>query len=80
MKYHFSLKKNEKKKEIITEKMYNLIHLLQKWDYEYYILDNPTVTDVFYDYHLNELKKLESEAGFIVQESPTNKINSEIYK
>lgn len=72
--------KKEKNLEIIKIKMKEIISLLQKWDYEYYVLDNPTVEDFIYDSKFNELKKIENDSNFVLSESPTNKLNSDIYK
>ena len=34
---------------------------LEQWNYEYYVLDNPSVSDAEFDRHMNELMLLESE-------------------
>lgn len=41
-----------------VEEIRNLLH---KYSYEYYILDNPSVSDSEFDRLLNELIKIESE-------------------
>ncbi len=38
-----------------------LVEELNKYSYEYYSLDNPTVTDKEYDKKYDELKELEKE-------------------
>ena len=38
-----------------------LVELLNKYAYEYYSLDKPSVTDKEYDLKYDELKKLEEE-------------------
>lgn len=40
-----------------------LVELLNKYSYEYYSLDNPSVTDKEYDVKYDELKLLEDETG-----------------
>ena len=37
-----------------------LTDILNKWAYEYYVLDNPSVSDKEYDALYDELKKLEA--------------------
>jgi DNA ligase (NAD+) len=72
--------KKEENLEIIKAKMRKIISLLQKWDYEYYVLDNPTIEDSIYDLKFNELKKIENDYNLVLSESPTNKLNSDIFK
>lgn len=48
-----------------------LTDILNKWAYEYYVLDAPTVSDKEYDAFYDELKKLEAESGEVYPDSPT---------
>lgn len=73
MKKVENLEANKREMEALVEK-------LQQWDYEYYILDNPTVADATYDAQLRTLKKLEIDSQFALVNSPTRKLNSAIYK
>ena len=41
-------------------RMRELEKLVETWDYEYYVLDNPSVPDAEYDRTFNELKALEA--------------------
>lgn len=59
------------------ERMKQLVELLNKYNYEYYILDKPTVADIEYDRLLDELFKLEKETGIVLDNSPTHKVGSE---
>ena len=59
------------------KRMEELISLLTKYNYEYYILDKPSVADIEYDRLLDELFKLEKETGTVLQGSPTHKVGSE---
>ncbi len=59
------------------ERMKQLVDLINKYNYEYYILDKPTVADVEYDRLLDELFKLERETGIVLDNSPTHKVGSE---
>lgn len=62
------------------EKMRELVKILNKYAYEYYVLDEPTVSDVQYDALYNELLALEKESGIVLPDSPTNKIGGEPIK
>jgi DNA ligase (NAD+) len=62
--------------EVIRKRMREIIQLLEKWNYEYYGLNQPSVEDAVYDQHLKELEKLEQEHNFSFPNSPTNKIVS----
>lgn len=53
-----------------------LIKKLNKWSYEYYTLDNPTVSDAEYDKNYDRLVELESETGIIMTDSPTQKVGN----
>lgn len=59
------------------KRMEQLIALLNKYNYEYYILDKPSVADIEYDRLLDELFKLEKETGVVLDGSPTHKVGSE---
>lgn len=51
-----------------------LVELLNRYSYEYYSLDNPSVTDKEYDEKYDELKALEIETGYVISYSPTQKV------
>ena len=51
-----------------------LVELLNKYAYEYYSLDNPSVTDKEYDSKYDELKALEEETGYVLPYSPTQRV------
>lgn len=55
-----------------------LTELLNRYGYEYYVLDNPTVSDKEYDKLYDELVKLESQTGIILKDSPTQKVGGKI--
>lgn len=59
------------------ERMQELVKLLNKYGYEYYVLDNPTVSDGEYDKLYDELKALEKELGVILPDSPTHRVGGE---
>ena len=57
-----------------------LIDKLNKWSYEYYTLDNPTVSDAEYDKVYDELLRIEKETGVVEKDSPTRRVGGEVLK
>ena len=57
-----------------------LIDTLNKWAYEYYVLDNPSVSDREYDKLYDELKAIEESTGKIEFDSPTKRVGGEPVK
>ena len=57
-----------------------LTDLLNKWAHEYYVLDNPTVSDKEYDKAYDELRRLEEETGVVYDDSPTRRVGGETIK
>ena len=51
--------------------------LLNKWAHEYYVLDNPSVSDKEYDKLYDELKALEAVSGEVYPDSPTRRVGGE---
>ena len=61
------------------DRMNEIIELLNKYAYEYYTLDKPSVDDAEYDRLMQELIKIESlHPEWIREDSPTRKIGGEI--
>lgn len=60
--------------EKIIEEMKNLIEVINKHNYNYYVLDNPTISDVEYDKLYYKLVDLEKESGVILDGSPTQRV------
>ncbi|MEG1287539.1 MAG: NAD-dependent DNA ligase LigA, partial [Clostridium sp.] len=56
----------------------SLVEELNKYAYEYYSLDNPTVTDKEYDEKYDELKILEKEEGYVLPYSPTLRVGDRV--
>lgn len=54
--------------------------ILNKWAYEYYVLDAPSVSDKEYDALYDELKRLEAESGEVYPDSPTRRVGGEPIK
>ena len=57
-----------------------LVDILNKWAYEYYVLDAPTVSDKEYDVLYDELRRLEAESGEVYPDSPTRRVGGEPIK
>ncbi|MGN0814683.1 MAG: NAD-dependent DNA ligase LigA [Candidatus Coproplasma sp.] len=57
-----------------------LIDQLNKWAYEYYVLDNPSVSDREYDRLYDELRELEEESGQVEFDSPTRRVGGDPIK
>ena len=62
------------------ERVRYLIDTLNKWAYEYYVLDNPSVSDREYDKLYDELKAIEEETGEVEFDSPTRRVGGEPLK
>ncbi|MDR0850465.1 MAG: NAD-dependent DNA ligase LigA [Christensenellaceae bacterium] len=54
-------------------RMKELITLVNEAIYNYYVLDNPTISDAEYDKLYDELVALEKETGIILKNSPTTR-------
>ncbi len=59
------------------DRMKELVKILNKYAYEYYVLDNPTVSDAEYDRLYDELKKMEEQTGIVLFDSPTKRVGGE---
>ena len=57
-----------------------LVDILNKWAYEYYVLDNPTVSDKEYDALYDELRAIEARTGEVYPDSPTRRVGGEPIK
>lgn len=63
----------------VLERILYLRKLLEQYNREYYINDNPSVPDSEYDRLMNELKKLETEnPQFFDANSPTNRVGGSV--
>ena len=64
---------------MIEKRMDEIIEILNKASYEYYTLDNPSITDQEYDRYMQELIKLESEYPELKRDnSPTVRVGGEV--
>ena len=55
-----------------------LVELLNEANYNYHVLDNPTITDQEYDKYLRELIDLEDEYNYVRDDSPTQRVGGEV--
>ena len=61
------------------DRMNEIVELLRKYNYEYYTLDKPSVSDAEYDRLMQELIKIEtSHPDWIREDSPTQKVVGEV--
>ena len=51
---------------------------LLRYCHEYYVLDNPTISDAAYDKKYSELEQLENETNFWLANSPTRKVQGAV--
>ncbi len=59
------------------DRMRELVDILNKYSHEYYVLDNPTVSDKEYDNLYDQLVKLERETGNVLFDSPTRRVGGD---
>lgn len=65
----------------VVEKVLALRELLHKHNYNYYVLDNPTISDYEFDVKLKELEQLEKENPELFDpNSPTQRVGGQITK
>lgn len=57
-----------------VNRVHDMVTLLNQYRYEYYVEDNPSVTDSVYDHLFDELTRLENETGIHLSNSPTQSV------
>ena len=61
------------------KRVYELVSILNEANYNYYVLDNPTITDQEYDKYNRELINIETEyPELILANSPTRRVGGEV--
>lgn len=61
----------------MNEKYNELLAQINQWDYEYYVLDNPSVPDAKYDQVFRQLQELEAEHPELINAaSPTQRVGA----
>ncbi|MCR2823424.1 NAD-dependent DNA ligase LigA [Lederbergia panacisoli] len=65
-------------RETALKQLKNLYSLLNQYNYEYHVLDNPSIPDAEYDNLMRQLIKLEEEyPEYITPDSPTRRVGGE---
>ena len=63
----------------VKERISELVNLLNRYSYEYYVNDNPSISDAEYDSLLRELETLEKQyPEYILKDSPTQRVGDEV--
>lgn len=62
------------------DEMKKLVETLNTYAYQYYVLDNPTVSDKEYDALYDKLLKMEKQTGVVLPDSPTRRVGGEPLK
>lgn len=62
------------------QKMEQLVEQLNQYNYHYYTLDQPLVSDKEYDALYDQLTALEAETGIVLPDSPTGRVGGELIK
>lgn len=67
--------------EEIKQQIEELRKNIEDWNYQYYVLNKPAISDFEFDHKLKELEKLETEhPEFFDPNSPTQRVGSDINK
>lgn len=61
-----------------VKRMKDLVESLNRWNVEYYTLDNPSVSDEEWDRAYRELLDLEKETGQVLADSPSQRVGGEV--
>ena len=61
-------------------KIEQLVKKLNEYNYQYYVLCNPTISDYDFDQYLKELEELEKKTGYVLPDSPTQRVGSDLQK
>ncbi|MFC3750498.1 NAD-dependent DNA ligase LigA [Paenibacillus sp. GCM10012306] len=64
----------------VMHTMEELVAELHKYNYHYYTLDTPLVSDKEYDVLYDKLVALEAESGIVLPHSPTQRVGGELLK
>jgi DNA ligase (NAD+) len=63
--------------DAVQHRIDELRSLIERWNYEYYVLDRPTAADAEWDARMNELRALEAEhPELVTSESPTQRVGT----
>ncbi len=59
------------------DEMQELVNLINYHNYNYYCLDNPTISDAEWDKLYDKLLEMEAKTGVVLPDSPTKKVGGE---
>jgi NAD-dependent DNA ligase (contains BRCT domain type II) len=62
--------------EELKKEIEKLVKDINYHNYRYYVLDSPVISDEEYDRLLRRLKELEEEWGYILPDSPTQRVGA----
>jgi DNA ligase (NAD+) len=63
--------------QVLQEQLLSLRRKLDRWNYEYHVLDRPTVSDADYDQAMRELLQIEAEhPGLVTPDSPSQRVGA----
>lgn len=72
---------SDKDLQQVKQEIENLSKKLDKYSYEYYVLDSPTIGDIEFDKLMHSLERLEKEyPQFLSPSSPTQRVGGEVNK
>lgn len=60
------------------DRMREVVDTLNRWNYEYYTLDDPSVSDAEWDDLYHELLALEAETGQVLADSPSQRVGGAV--
>src|SRR5512135_129365 len=60
----------------IKKDIEKLVKALNEHSYRYYVLDAPVISDAEYDKLYRRLKELEEESGYVLPDSPTQRVGA----
>lgn len=67
-------------KEQAIQRIHQLTEELNRHNYNYYVLDNPTISDFEFDMLMKELERLEVEFDYFLPDSPARRVGGEPIK
>lgn len=70
----------ENANNLTQQEMREMVNTLNKWAWEYYVMDEPTVSDEKYDALYDRLVLLEKTTGIVLEDSPTRRVGGEPLK
>ena len=63
------------------ERLIEIKKLLNEYNYQYYVLDNPSVSDQEYDRLMQELQAIENQhPEWLTADSPSQRVGGQFYK